>query len=126
MDTRKYSENHIKEWCEAHYPQVDSSSDDSVLENKLRQLIIEGSALFDKYPLQANRTLHNLRSVNRYTRYFTNRAKLKLLGFDNFKHLCSIGGGKYTNEYIFTTLLRKHVNEAVVTASQKLLDTYAK
>ena len=126
MSTRKYSEEHIKEWCYAHYPSIDSASDDVVLEEKLKQVLIEGSCLFDKYPIQANRTLHNLLSVNRYTRYFTNRAKIELLGFDNFKFLCSIGGSKYTNEYIFTTLLRQHVSEAIIAECEKLLATYAK
>lgn len=126
MSTRKYSEEHIKEWCYAHYPSIDSASDDVVLEEKLKQVLIDGSRLFDKYPIQTNRTLHKLRSVNRYTRYFTNRAKIELLGFDNFKFLCSIGGSKYTNEYIFTTLLRQHVSEAIIAESEKLLTTYAK
>jgi len=126
MSTRKYSEEHIKEWCNAHYPSIDSASDDVVLEEKLKQVLIEGSCLFDKYPIQANRTLHNLLSVNRYTRYFTNRAQIELLGFDNFKFLCSIGGSEYTNEYVFTTLLRKHVNEAIIAESEKLLTIYAK
>ena len=126
MSTRKYSEEHIKEWCNAHYPSIDSESDDVALEEKLKQVLIEGSCLFDKYPTQTNRTLHKLRSVNRYTRYFTNRAKIELLGFDNFKFLCSIGGSKYTNEYIFTTLLRQHVSEAIIAECEKLLATYAK
>lgn len=126
MSTRKYSEEHIKEWCLAHYPSIDSASDDVVLEEKLKQVLIDGSCLFDKYPIQTNRTLHKLRSVNRYTRYFTNRAKIELLGFDNFKFLCSIGGSEYTNEYVFTSLLSKHVNEAIIAESEKLLATYAK
>jgi len=126
MSTRKYSEEHIKEWCYAHYPSIDSASDDVVLEEKLKQVLIEGSCQFDKYPIQTNRTLHKLRSVNRYTRYFTNRAKIELLGFDNFKFLCSIGGSIYTNEYIFTTLLRQHVSEAIIAECEKLLATYAK
>ena len=126
MSTRKYSEEHIKEWCYAHYPSIDSASDDVELEEKLKQVLIEGSCLFDKYPTQTNRTLHNLRSVNRYTRYFTNRAKVESLGYDNFKFLCSIGGSRYTNEYIYTTLLRKHVSEAIIAESEKLLSTYTK
>ncbi|MDA7712493.1 hypothetical protein N8828_00640 [bacterium] len=126
MSTRKYSEEHIKEWCNAHYPSIDSASDDVELEEKLKQVLIEGSCLFDKYPTQTNRTLHNLRSVNRYTRYFTNRAKVESLGYDNFKFLCSIGGSRYTNEYIYTTLLRKHVSEAIIAESEKLLSTYTK
>jgi hypothetical protein len=126
MSARKYSEEHIKEWCYAHYPTIDSASDDVVLEETLKQVLIDGSCLFDKYPIQTNRTLHKLRSVNRYTRHFTNRAKIELLGFDNFKYLCSIGGSKYTNEYIFTTLLRQHVSEAIIAECEKLLATCAK
>jgi len=40
--------------------------------------------------------------------------------------LCENGGSKYTNEYIFTTLLREHVSEAIITESEKLLVTFAK
>lgn len=126
MNERKYSTEHISEWCEAHYPKVDSASDDVKLEQMLRQAIIKGSTAFDKYPTSTNRTLHVLRSVNRYTRYFTNRAKVELLGFDNFKYLCSVGASDCTNEYIYTTLLRNHVSEDVIAASNKLLATYAK
>jgi hypothetical protein len=126
MNARKYSKEHIADWCKSHYPQVDSASDDVELENKLRRAIIKGSTLFDKYPTSTNRTLHNLRSVDRYTRYFTNRAKTDLLGFDNFKYLCSCDGSEYTNEYIYTTLLRNHVSEEVVKASQKLLKSFVK
>jgi len=126
MKNRKYTEEHLKEWSEEHFPQVDNTSDDVELEKKLRTVLIEGSAYFDKYPTPTNRTLHNLLPQNKYRRYFTNRAKIEFLGYENFHYLCENGGSKYTNEYIFTTLLREHVSEAIITESEKLLVTFAK
>jgi hypothetical protein len=76
----------------------------------LRDAIIEGSTYFDKYQIQANRTLHLLKSQNKYRRYFTNRSKAELLGFENFHYLCENGGSRYTNEYQFATVLRDFVS----------------
>jgi len=126
MKNRKYTEEHLKEWSEEHFPQVDNTSDDVELEKKLRTVLIEGSAYFDKYPISTNKTLHKLLPKNKYKRYFANRAKIEFLGYENFHYLCENGGSKYTNEYIFTTLLREHVSEAIITESEKLLVTFAK
>ena len=97
MENRKYSEEHLKEWCIAHFPNVDEASDDVELERNLRDTIIEGSTYFDKYPTMANKTLHVLKPLNKYRRYFTNRSKVELLGFENFHYLCENGGSRYTN-----------------------------
>ena len=43
MDNKKYSAEHLKEWCLAHFPNVDEASDDVELEHNLRNAIIEGS-----------------------------------------------------------------------------------
>ena len=86
--------------------------------------IIEGSTYFDKYPIQANRTLHLLKSQNKYRRYFTNRGKVELLGFENFHYLCENGGSRYTNEYQYATVLSDFVSDEVVGKSVKLLKAY--
>ena len=90
----------------------------------LRDAIIEGSTYFDKYQIQANRTLHLLKSQNKYRRYFTNRSKVELLGFENFHYLCENGGSRYTNEYQFATVLSDFVSDEVVGKSVKLLKAY--
>ena len=124
MSTRKYSKTHIREWCETHFPQVDKTSDNVVLEQRLRKKVIEGSTFFDKYPISTNRTLHCLRPKNKYVRYFTNRAKVEHLGFENFYFLCLNGGCKYTNEYQYATVLSDFVHNDVFTESQRLLKKY--
>ena len=48
MENRKYSEEDLKEWCLAHFPNVDEASGDVELERNLRDAIIEGSTYFDK------------------------------------------------------------------------------
>ena len=121
MKNRKYTEEHLKEWSEEHFPQVDNTSDDVELEKKLRRVLIEGSAYFDKYPTPTNRTLHNLLPQNKYRRYFTNRAKIVFLGYENFHYLCENGGSKYTNEYQYVTLLSDFVSDEVVEESKRLL-----
>ena len=124
MANRKYTAEHLKEWCLAHFPSVDEASDDVELERNLRNAIIEGSTYFDKYPTQANRTLHKLASIKKYRRYFTNRSKAELLGFENFHYLCENGGSRYTNEYQFATVLSDFVSDEVVGKSFKLLKAY--
>ena len=124
MENRQYSEEHLKEWCEEHFPLVDNSSDDVELEKHLRATLVEGSTYFDKYAVPTNRTLHNLNPTNRYRRYFTNRAKAELLGYENFHYLCDNGGSKYTNEYQYATLLSDFVSDEVVGKSVKLLKEY--
>jgi hypothetical protein len=121
MSTRKYTERQIVEWCIEHFPPINSDSENVELESKLRDVLIGGSLFFDKYPISTNRTLHNLKPENRYRRYFTNRAELDSLGFENFEYLCACGGRRYTNEFIYTTLLREYVDDAVVSASTQLL-----
>ena len=124
MENRKYSAEHLKEWCLAHFPNVDEASDDVELERNLRNAIIEGSMFFDKYPISANRTLHLLKPINKFRRYFTNRGKVEMLGFGNFHFLCENSGSKYTNEYQFATVLSDFVSDAVVGKSVKLLKKY--
>ena len=124
MENRKYSEEHLKEWCLAHFPNVDEASDDFELERNLRDAIIEGSTYFDKYPTMANKTLHVLLPLNKYRRYFTNRSKVELLGFENFHYLCENGGSRYTNEYQYATVLSDFVSDEVVGKSVKLLKAY--
>lgn len=124
MTNRKHSSEHLKEWCVSHFPSVDAASDDVDLEHNLRSAIIEGSGYFDRYPLQANRTLHCLKPINRYRRYFTNRGKVEMLGFENFHYLCDNGGSRYTNEYQYATVLSEYVSDAVVGKSVKLLKHY--
>ena len=124
MSNRKYTAEHLKEWCLAHFPNVDEASDDVELENNLRNAIIEGSMYFDKYPTSTNRTLHKLASINKYRRYFTNRAKVEYLGFENFHYLCENTGSRYTNEYQYATVLSDFVSDEVVGKSVKLLKAY--
>jgi hypothetical protein len=124
MSNRKYTEEHIREWSEEHFPLVDTASDNADMETHLRNVLIEGSTYFDKYPIAANRTLHKLKPINRYRRYFTNRSKAEYLGFENFHYLCDSGGSKYTNEYQFATLLCDYVSDEVVGKSVKLLKQY--
>ena len=124
MVNRKYSAEHLTEWCLAHFPNVDEASDDVEMEHHLRNIIIEGSGYFDRYPTAANRTLHVLKPINKYRRYFTNRAKVGMLGFGNFHYLCDNGGSRYTNEYQYATILSDFVNDAVVGRSVKLLKPY--
>ena len=121
---RKYSETHIRKWSEEHFPPIDTASDNADMEKHLRNVLIEGSTFFDKYPTAANRTLHKLKPINRYRRYFTNRSKAEYLGFENFHYLCDSGGSKYTNEYQFATLLCDYVSDEVVGKSVKLLRQY--
>ena len=92
--------------------------------HELYDAFIEDSTYFDKYPIQANRTLHFLKSQNKYRRYFTNRSKVELLGFENFHYLCENGGSRYTNEYQFATVLSDFVSGEVVGKSVKLLKAY--
>jgi hypothetical protein len=124
MSNRKYTEEHIREWSEEHFPLVDTASDNADMEKHLRNVLIEGSTYFDKYPTAANRTLHKLKPINRYRRYFTNRSKAEYLGFENFHYLCDSGGSKFTNEYQFATLLCDYVSDEVVGKSVKLLKQY--
>lgn len=124
MTDRKYSKEHLKEWCLEHFPQVDKSSDDVMLEEHLKLAIIGGSLYFDRYPTSANRTLHSIKPKNRYVRYFTNRAKADYLGFENFHMLCNDDGSKYTNEYQYATVLSDKVSDEVVGKSVKLLKIY--
>ena len=65
MSNRKYTEEHIREWSEEHFPLVDTASDNADMETHLRNVLIEGSTYFDKYPIAANRTLHKLKPINR-------------------------------------------------------------
>jgi hypothetical protein len=124
MENRKYTSDHLKAWCLAHFPSVDTASDDVELERHLRNAIIEGSGYFDRYPTAANRTLHKLKPINKYRRYFTNRASVEKLGFVNFHYLCDNDGSRYTNEYQYATVLSDFVSDAVVGKSVKLLKQY--
>ena len=72
----------------------------------------------------ANKTLHVLKPLNKFRRYFTNRSKAELLGFENFHYLCENGGSRYTNEYQFATALNDFVSDEVVGKSVKLLKAY--
>jgi len=124
MSNRKYTEEQIREWSKEHFPPIDNASDNADMEKHLRNVLIEGSTYFDKYPTAANRTLHKLKPINRYRRYFTNRSKAEYLGFENFHYLCDSGGSKFTNEYQFATLLCDYVSDEVVGKSVKLLKQY--
>lgn len=121
---RKYSEQLLREWSANHFPDIDTASDDAILERHLRHILVEGSTFFDRYPLSTNRTLHTLKPYNKYRRYFTNKAKVEFLGHEKFHFLCQNGGSKYTNEYQFVTLLSDFVSDAVVGKSVKLLKQY--
>ena len=124
MENRRYSEELIRDWCREHFPDVEQTSADIVLEGQLKDILVEGSTYFDRYPVPANRTLHNLKPKDRYTRYFLNRASVDSIGFENFHYLCNNGGGRYTNEYQYATVLRKLVDEEVFVRSVELLNKY--
>jgi hypothetical protein len=124
MKDRRYSEEEIRDWCGNHFPPIDTSSTNPSLEATLKAMIIEGSTYFDRLPVAANRTLHKLKPKDKYVRYFTNRARIENLGFENFHYLCSKGGSKYTNEYQYATILIALVSDEVAGKSMKLLSQY--
>ena len=124
MENREYSEEHLMEWCSNHFPSIDETSDDVELEKNLKDVLIVGSTYFDKYPVSTNRTLHSLKPKNKYLRYFTNRAKIETLGYENFHYLCESGGSRFCNEYQYATVLSDYVSDEVVGRSVKLLKQY--
>jgi hypothetical protein len=107
-----------------HFPQVAVSSDDVQLERYLRACCVLGSAFNTSYPIAANKTFHRLIEKNRYRRYFTNRAKLDKIGGEKFVGMAELGGVYYTNEYMFSTVLRTYVEAAVAEACDKLMEPY--
>lgn len=72
-------------WAEQHFPQVSALSDDVQLERYLRACCVLGSAFNPSYPVSTNKTFHRLKEVNRFRRYFTNRAKLDKVGGENLR-----------------------------------------
>lgn len=111
-------------WAEVHFPQVSTTSDDVQLERYLRACCVLCSAFNPTYPISANKTFHRLKEANRYRRYFTNRAKLDKVGGDKFMSMAEGGGVYYTNEYMFSTVLRAYVKVAVAEACDKLVESY--
>lgn len=111
-------------WAEVHFPQVTVASDDVQLERYLRACCVLGSAFNSSYPVGTNKTFHRLKETNRYRRYFTNRAKLDKIGGDKFVNMSERGGVYYTNEYMFSTILRTYVKAAVAEACDKLVEPY--
>lgn len=111
-------------WAEQHFPRVATSSDSVELEMHLRSCCILGSAFNPSYPISSNQTFHRLKETNRYRRYFTNRAKLDKIGGEKFVGMAERGGVFYTNEYMFSTILRSYVKAAVAEACDTLVQPY--
>ena len=65
-----------------------------------------------------------LKPLKKHRRYFTNRSKAELLGFENFHYLCDNGDSRYINEYQFATVLSDFVSDEVVGKSVKLQKAY--
>ena len=111
-------------WAEQHFPQPSQSSDSVELEMYLRACCVLGSAFNTSYPIAANKTFHRLIEKNRYRRYFTNRAKLDKVGGEKFTNMAARDGVCYTNEYMFSTVLRPYVKAAVAEVCDKLVEPY--
>ena len=111
-------------WAEQHFPQPSQSSDSEELERYLRACCVLGSAFNPSYPISANKTFHRLKETNRFRRYFTNRAKLDKIGGEKFISMAECGGVYYTNEYMFSTVLRPYVKADVAEGCDKLIEPY--
>ena len=111
-------------WAEQHFPQVSQSSDNVELEMYLRSSCVLGSAFNSSYPVSANKTFHRLKETNRYRLYFTNCAELDKIGGEKFLGMAERGGIYYTNEYMFSTVLRTYVKVAVAEGCDKLVEPY--
>jgi len=113
-------------WADEHFPPVDEAADDVELEQKLRTVCMKGARYIDRLAVSTNKTLHKLNPPNKYVRYFTNRAKLDMVGGEKFEMIASSGGVEYTNEYQFATLLKGHVDKEVVKKSVELVLRFTK
>ncbi|MBO6898133.1 MAG: hypothetical protein JJ868_12240 [Shimia sp.] len=111
-------------WAEAHYPQCSDTSKNYELELYLRAACVLGAAFNDKYPVSVNKILHRMNDKDRYLRYFTNRAKLDMIGTQKFLGMAERGGVKYTNEFMYTSNLRERVDKNVAAACDDLVAPY--
>lgn len=111
-------------WAEAHYPQCSTASDSYELELYLRAACVLGSAFNDRYPVSVNHILHRMKDKDRYLRYFTNRAKVNMIGTQKFVGMAERGGVRYTNEFMYTTFLRERVDERCAVACDILVAPY--
>lgn len=111
-------------WAEKHYPPCTAQSDNYELELYLRAACVLGSAFNDKYPTSVNHILHCMNDKDKYLRYFTNRAKLDMIGTEKFVGMAERGGVKYTNEFMYTAILRERVDKNVAIACDDLVAPY--
>jgi len=114
---KKYTMFEKESWADLHFPPVDEAADDVELEQKLRTVCIKGARYIEKYATSTNLHLKRFKTPNRYLKYFTNLADIESVGSDKFKLIATNGGVEYTNEYQYSTLLKGHVDEAVVQKS---------
>ena len=111
-------------WAEKHYPPCSTQSDRYELELYLRASCVLGSGFNEHYPTSVNKILHRMNDGNKYLRYFINRARLDKIGGDKFVGMAERGGVRYTNEFMYTTILRDSVKSEVVEACFKLVREY--
>lgn len=111
-------------WAEKHYPQCSAASDSYELELYLRAACVLGSAFNDKYPTGVNQIFIRMKDKDRYLKYFTNRAKLDMIGTQKFVDMAQRGGVKYTNEFMYTSILRGRVDKDVTVACDALVQPY--
>jgi hypothetical protein len=109
-------------WAERMYRAVDSDCDNIILETHLRKVCVEGTAVRQKYGVSLCRSLANIKTPNRYLRYFLLRAKDKKgVGGEVFSELVAKGGYQYTNEYQFLAYIPHLVTEEV---KQRCVDAF--
>ncbi|SDU21717.1 hypothetical protein SAMN05216296_2459 [Pseudomonas pohangensis] len=119
-----YSEDDKERWAEEHFLPIDNSADNVALEIRLRSTCVKGSRYVDRLASSTNFHLHRIKNPNRYFTYFVNAATIPKLGTQKFRMIAENNGVRYTNEYLFATLLRQHVSSDVVEFSEILIKKY--
>lgn len=115
-------ENFFREWAKRMYRAVDEAADDKELESFLRNVCIEGTAKRQQYGVSLCRSLANIKTPNRYLRYFLLRAKEeRAIGGRVFWEMHKKGATQFTNEYLFATHLKDYVKPHIVHQSVEVL-----
>lgn len=112
-------------WAEKMFLPCSKKVKNYELELYLRSVCVLGAAFNDGYPNSTNRAIKNTKvTESRYLHYFLKRAKLSKIGSDKFHSMAERGGLNYTNEYIYTTILRPHIKAIVAEECDKLVQPY--
>ena len=111
-------------WAEKHYPPCSTQSKNYELELYLRASCVLGAGFNEHYPVSVNHIFHRMNDESRYFRYFTKRAELDAIGTAKFLGMAERGGVRYTNEYMYTTILRPHIKAIVAEECDKLVQPY--